>query len=95
MQDLISEQAQLDLEWRSRFGQPVPILGALDVVRRILAETAPESRNWSIGIDPAFPAPTSLPALDATVEPAPLVGDSLLRTMPATFALSEPFREAP
>lgn len=30
------EEIELDREWRARFGQPLPMLGCADIVRRIL-----------------------------------------------------------
>ena len=35
------EEFELDREWRARFGQPLPMLGCADIVRRIL--TPPQS----------------------------------------------------
>jgi hypothetical protein len=43
------EQSQLDKQWRARFGQPVPVLGSPDLVRRILAETA----TWELAEAPS------------------------------------------
>lgn len=37
---MTSEEIELDREWRARFGQPLPMLGCADIVRRILL--APE-----------------------------------------------------
>jgi len=33
---MTAEEIELDREWRARFGQPLPILGCADIVRRIL-----------------------------------------------------------
>jgi hypothetical protein len=30
------EEIELDRQWRARFGQPLPMLGCADIVRRIL-----------------------------------------------------------
>jgi hypothetical protein len=35
------EDRELDRQWRSRFGQPLPMLGCADIVRRILATVPP------------------------------------------------------
>jgi hypothetical protein len=32
------EEMELDREWRARFGQPLPMLGCADIVRRILLQ---------------------------------------------------------
>ena len=34
------EDIELDGEWRARFGQPLPILGCADLVRRLLDDDA-------------------------------------------------------
>lgn len=36
--DLTPEDARLDQLWRERFGQPLPMIGAPEVARRILRE---------------------------------------------------------
>jgi len=33
---MTTEEIELDREWRARFGQPLPMLGCADIVRRIL-----------------------------------------------------------
>lgn len=33
---MTAEEIELDREWRARFGQPLPMLGCADIVRRIL-----------------------------------------------------------
>jgi len=33
---MTAEEMELDREWRARFGQPLPMLGCADIVRRIL-----------------------------------------------------------
>lgn len=33
---MTDEEIELDREWRLRFGQPLPILGCAEIVRRIL-----------------------------------------------------------
>ncbi|WP_156389410.1 DNA methylase [Brevundimonas sp. Root1423] len=33
---MTAEEVELDREWRARFGQPLPMLGCADIVRRIL-----------------------------------------------------------
>ncbi|MGV8928582.1 MAG: hypothetical protein ACOH1E_02420 [Brevundimonas sp.] len=38
---LTPEDADLDAQWRTRFGQPLPILGCADIVRQILQSSAP------------------------------------------------------
>jgi hypothetical protein len=38
---MTTEEIELDREWRARFGQPLPMLGCADIVRRILL--APEN----------------------------------------------------
>lgn len=35
-----TEDRQLDAQWRDVFGQPLPILGAGELVRRILAQAS-------------------------------------------------------
>lgn len=37
-QDIDSEDAELDRQWRARFGQPLPMIGSPAIVRRILRE---------------------------------------------------------
>lgn len=36
--EMTLEDADLDRRWRARFGQPLPILGCSEIVRRILDE---------------------------------------------------------
>jgi hypothetical protein len=35
---MTDEERELDALWRERFGEPLPILGAADFVRAVLAE---------------------------------------------------------
>lgn len=37
---MTTEEIELDREWRTRFGQPLPMLGCADIVRRILLTPA-------------------------------------------------------
>ena len=39
--EMTPEEAELDEQWRARFGQPLPILGCADIVRQILQTGAP------------------------------------------------------
>lgn len=39
---LSPEDAALDARWRAAFGQPLPLLGAGEIVRTILAEVTPK-----------------------------------------------------
>ena len=32
------EEVELDLQWRARFGQPMPMLGCAPIVRQILSQ---------------------------------------------------------
>lgn len=38
---MTDEERQLDVLWRARFGGPMPILGAVEIVKRMLNETGP------------------------------------------------------
>ncbi|WP_332678961.1 hypothetical protein [Brevundimonas sp.] len=40
---MTTEEIELDREWRARFGQPLPMLGCADIVRRILMLPAGEA----------------------------------------------------
>lgn len=37
------EDERLDLKWRERFGEPLPICGGGEIVRQILAESEPRT----------------------------------------------------
>nr|MBB5292260.1 hypothetical protein [Brevundimonas basaltis] len=38
---MTDEDRELDALWRERFGEPLPILGAADIVRAVLARSDP------------------------------------------------------
>lgn len=37
--EMTPEDLALDQQWRAKFGQPLPMIGASEIVRRILATT--------------------------------------------------------
>lgn len=42
---MTEEDQELDRQWREAFGEPMPILGAGDIVRRILDEISERDRS--------------------------------------------------
>lgn len=40
--EMTPEDIELDRQWRTRFGQPLPMLGCADIVRQILKTAPPE-----------------------------------------------------
>jgi hypothetical protein len=47
------EEVELDGEWRARFGQPLPILGCADLVRRLLDDEARRAGSEPVSFAPA------------------------------------------
>lgn len=41
--EMTAEDAELDRQWRARFGQPLPMLGCADIVRQILQSSPPQA----------------------------------------------------
>ena len=50
------EEVELDRQWRTRFGQPLPMLGSAELVWRILA-TTPADRPAAVDAHPVAALP--------------------------------------
>jgi hypothetical protein len=54
---LSPEDAHLNRLWRETFGQPMPLIGAPDIARRILRQNGVSARDLAPPIDASAPAP--------------------------------------